>query len=141
MVHGAKIVFQIRIDNPFASGPQFTPDLAQGIGRLAAFTIPKATRIKDLFKDRFQTIDQGLLANPVIDRGYAQRPGLAGSSSLWDLQSSHSLRLIGLLTKLPMKPVQILIATRLKVFDRNPIRSARSLIGANALLRKFQVLA
>src|SRR6202035_3048267 len=127
--------------DPLASGPHFTPDLAQGVGRLAAFTVPKATRIKDLFKDRFQTIDQGLLANPVIDRGYAQRPGLAGSSSFRDLQSSHSLRLIGLLTKLSMKPVQILIETRLKVLDRNPIRSARSLIGANALPRKFQVLA
>jgi hypothetical protein len=71
VIHGPKIVFQIRVHDPLAAGPHFTPDLAQGIGRLAAFAIPKAARIKDLFKDRFQTIGQGLLANPVIDRRYA----------------------------------------------------------------------
>src|SRR5271166_800735 len=129
VIHGPKIVFQIRIDDPLASGPHFTPDLAQGVGRLAAFAIPKATRIKDLFKDRFQTIDQGLLADPVIDRGYAQGSGLAGSPSLRDLQSSHSLRLVGLLSEISMKPVQVLIQTCLKIFDRDPVSPARSSIG------------
>ena len=54
VIYGSEEVFEIRIDDPLVSGPHFTPDLTQGVGRLAAFTIPKATRIKDLFKDRFQ---------------------------------------------------------------------------------------
>src|SRR4029077_7694604 len=75
VIHGPKIVFHIRDHDPLA---------------LATFAISKAARIKDLFKDRFQTIDQGLLANPVIDRRYAQRSGLDGRTSLRALQSSPS---------------------------------------------------
>ena len=36
-----------------------------------------------------------------------------------------------------MKPVQIRIQTRLEIFDRDPVGSARSVIGANTLPRKL----
>ena len=80
MIYGSEEVFEIRIDDPLTSGPHFTPDLGQGIGGLATFTITKAARIKDLLKDRLQAIDQRLLTHPVVDRGYAQWPCLAGGS-------------------------------------------------------------
>src|SRR4029079_7245020 len=95
--HGSKKVFDIRIDDPLVSGLHFAPNLGQGIGGLATLTIPKAARIKDLLKDRLQAIDQRLLTHPVVDRGYAQWPCLAGSSPFRNLQSSHVLRLIGVL--------------------------------------------
>ena len=63
MIHGSKIVFQIRIHDPLVSGLHFAPDLGWGIGRFAAFSIPKATWIKDLFKDGLQAVGQGLLAD------------------------------------------------------------------------------
>jgi hypothetical protein len=89
-------------------------NLGQGIGGLATLAIPKAARIKDIPKDRLQTIDQRLLLTySVVDRGYAQWPCLAGGSSFRNLQSSHGLRLIGVFAKLLMEPFQILIQTGL----------------------------
>ena len=46
MIHGSKIIFQIRIYDPFASGLDFVPNLPQGIGCLAPFAISKAARIE-----------------------------------------------------------------------------------------------
>jgi len=66
-----QIVFEIRIYDPLVSGLHFTPNLGQGIGRFATFTIPKATRIKDLFKDGLQAVGHGLLTDSVVNRGYA----------------------------------------------------------------------
>ena len=85
VIHGPKVVFQIRIHDPLASGLHFAPNLAQGVGCLATFTIPKAARIKDLLEDRLQTVHKSLLTHPVVDRWYAQRPCLAGSSPFRDL--------------------------------------------------------
>jgi hypothetical protein len=59
--------------------------------------------------DRLQAIDQRLLTHPVVNRGYAQWPCLAGGSPFWNLHSSHRLRLIGVLAELLMEPFQILI--------------------------------
>jgi hypothetical protein len=73
VIHGPKIVFQVRIHDPLVSSLHFAPDFGQGIGGLATLAIPKAARIKDLLKDRLQAIDQRLLADPVIDRRYAKR--------------------------------------------------------------------
>ena len=100
VIYGSEKVFEIRIDDPLVSSLHFAPNLGQGTGGLATFTIPKAARIKDLLKDRLQAIDQRLLTHPVVDRGYAQWPCLAGGSPFWDLQSSHGLRLIGVLAEL-----------------------------------------
>ena len=74
-------------------------------------------RIEDLLKDRFQAIDRRLLTHPVIDRGYTQWPGLTGGSSFRNLQSSHGLRLIGVLAEFLMEPFQILIQTDLEFLD------------------------
>src|ERR1700730_11255439 len=111
------------------------------IGGLATLAIPKAARIKDLLKDRLQAIDQRLVADPVIHRRYAESSCLAGSPSFRDLQSSHGLRPISLLSELAMEPLQIRIQVGLKFSDRHPICAACTLIGANALPRTLQVLA
>ena len=128
-----------RLEASRPSGLHFAPNLGQGIGGLATFTIPKAARIKDVLKDRLQAIDQCLLTHPVVDRGYAQWPCLAGGSPFRNLQSSHGLRLIGALAELLMEPFQILIQTGLEFLDGHLICAACTLIGANALPRKLQV--
>src|SRR5262249_25413841 len=51
VIYGSEEVFQIRIDDPLVSGLHFAPNLGQGIGGLATFTISEAARIKDLLKD------------------------------------------------------------------------------------------
>ena len=68
VVHGPKIVFQVRIDDPLVSSLHFAPNLAQSIGRLATLAIPKAAWIEDFLEDRLQTVDHRLLAHPVVDR-------------------------------------------------------------------------
>ena len=65
MIYGPEKVSEIRIDDPLASDFDFAPNLGQGIGSLAPFTIPKAARIKDLLKDRLQAIDERLLTEVV----------------------------------------------------------------------------
>ena len=137
VVHRSEEVLQIRIDDPLASALHFAPDLAQGVGGFATLPIPEAARIEDFLEDRLQAIDQRLLADPIVDRGYAQRPRLAGTSSLWNLQSSHGLRSIGVLAKFSMQLVQSLLQPAFERLDRHLVYAAGSLIGANALPRKL----
>src|SRR5262249_4754497 len=141
VVYGSEEVFQIRIDDPLISGLHFAPNLGQGIGGLATLAIPKTARIKKLLQDLLPTNYQRLLTHPVVDRRYAQWPCLAGGSPFRNLQSSHGLRLIGVLAELLMEPFQIPIQTGLELRDGHLICAAGSLIGANALPRKLQVLA
>jgi hypothetical protein len=74
-----EVIFQIRVYDPLVPSLYFAPDLGQRIGCLSTFPIPKTAGIKDLLKDRLQAIGQCLLAHSIIDRGYAQRSGLAGA--------------------------------------------------------------
>src|SRR5664280_2180128 len=97
-------IFQIRVYDPLVPSLYFAPDLGQRIGCLSTLPIPKTAGIKDLLKDRLQAIGQCLLAHSIIDRGYAQRSGLAGGSSFRDLQPSHRQRLIGVVSELSMQP-------------------------------------
>src|ERR1700674_1095514 len=69
MLDRSEEIFQICVDNPLPSTPNFLPHLAQRIVCRSPSPISEVGFIKYRLKDRFQPIEQRLLTQTIIDRG------------------------------------------------------------------------
>jgi len=108
VIHGSKIIFQIRIHDPLGVRPPLhARSLVRASAVLRPFSIPKAAWIKDLFKDGLQAVGQCLLTHSVIGQKVCLKAWSCPEHPSSDLQSSHRLRLIVCFPEFSVKSAQI----------------------------------
>jgi len=117
-------VSQIRVHDPFRPASYLFPDLAQGVLRRSPSPISEAGIIEYRLEDGLQPIEQRLLAYPIVDRGYAQHSILARFVPLRDGVLPHRLRLIAILSQLPLQPIQLRVQLRLESCQIQPINTS-----------------
>src|ERR1700722_14259671 len=77
MIHRPEKILQVRVHDPLPTALNLLPDFAHGILCRSPSPISEVGFIEHRFEDRFQPIEQRLLAHPVINRRDSQRAKLA----------------------------------------------------------------
>src|ERR1700723_1115321 len=85
---------------------------------------PKLASSEHRFEDRFQPIEQRLLAHPVINRRDSQRAKLARLSRLRDWYLPHRLRPIDILFQFTLQPIQLLVQLRGESIQTLPVHTS-----------------
>jgi hypothetical protein len=91
-------------------------------------------------EDRFQPIEQRLLAHPVINRRDSQRAKLTRLSRLRDLYLPHGLRPIDILFQFALQPVQLLAQLLGEPIQTLPVHSSTAPVGLHHLPGHLQIL-
>src|SRR5262249_5595015 len=94
------------------------PDLAQCVLRRSPSPISEVGIIEYRLEDRFQPIEQRLLAYAIVDRGNAEHAILARFIPLRDRMVAHRQWLIGVLLQLLIQPIQLLAQLRFESLQR-----------------------
>ena len=92
-------------------------------------------------KDRFQSVEQRLLADPIVNRRDTERTVLARLAGLRDQVAQHRLRSIGIGAQLILQSLESLIELLLKLSDALAIHTARTPILPNLRPGQLQVLS
>jgi site-specific DNA recombinase len=140
MIHGPEKVSQIRIQDPLPSALNLLPHFAHGILGRSPSPISEVGFIEHRFKDRFQPIEQRLLAYPVINRRDSQRAKLARFPRLRDLYLPHRLRPVDIALQFPLQPIQLLIQLRSESLQTLPIHTSTAPVGLDHLPGHLQIL-
>ena len=140
MIHRPKKVLQIGVHDPLPSALNLLPHFAHGILRRSPSPISEVGFIEHRLEDRFQPIEQRLLAYPVINRRDSQRAKLARLSRLRDLHLPHRLRPVDILFQFPVQPIQLLIELRGESIQTLPIHTSTAPVGLYHLPGHLQVL-
>src|SRR5712691_2814953 len=77
MVHRPEKILQIGVHDPLPTARDLLPNFAHGILRRSPSPISEVGFIQHRLEDRFQPIEQRLLAHPVINRRDSPRAKLA----------------------------------------------------------------
>src|SRR3954451_10304550 len=117
MIHGPEKVFYIRVYDPLPPALNLPPYFAHGILCRSPSPISEVGFIEHRLEDRLQSVEQRLLAYPVINRRDSQRAKLARLARLRNLDLPHRLRLIDVLLQLAVQSIQLLIHLRRESFQ------------------------
>jgi hypothetical protein len=98
-------IFQISFYDPLRSALYFFPHLAHCVLRRSSSPVSEVGVIEYRFEKRLQSVEQCLLAYPVINSRDSQHSILARLSRFWNLYLPHRAWLIDLLLKFPMQPI------------------------------------
>ena len=107
---------------------------------VAESTVREYGFIEHRLEDRFQPIEQRLLAHPVINRRDSQRAKLARLSRLRDLYLPHRLRLVGIFLQIALQPIQLLTQLRGESCQTLPVHAPTAPVGLYHLPGHLQIL-
>ena len=116
------------------------PDLAQSVLCRPPSPISEVGVIEYRFKDWLQSIDQCLLAHPIIDRRDAEQAPLAWLAHLWDALLPHRSWRVLVGAKLLVQSSETLFKRAAKRLDAFTVNPASPVVGFDALPRDLQVL-
>ena len=140
MIHGPKEVLQIRIDQPLITCLQLTPDLPKGIFGRSSSPVSEVGIIELRFKDRFQPVDQCLLAHTIENRWNAKRSTLTRLTWLGNHHLPYRLWLISIGSQFVVQTFDVDIQVRPKPCQRLTIDTTSPAVGFDTLPRQSQVL-
>ena len=140
MFHRPEKVFQIGVHDPLPTALNLLPNFAHGVLRRSPSPISEVGFIQYRLEDRFQPIEQRLLAYPVINRRDSQRAKLARLSRLRDLYLPHRLRPVDIFFQFPVQPIQLLIELRGESCQTLPVHASTAPVGLHHLPGHLQVL-
>src|ERR1035437_921357 len=109
MFHRPEKVLQIGVHDPLPTALNLLPNFAHGVFRRSPSPISEVGFIEYRLEDRFQPIEQRLLACPVVNRRDSQRAKLARFSRLRDLYLPHRLGPVDIVLQFPVQSIQLLI--------------------------------
>src|SRR5580692_12228055 len=112
MIHRPEKVLEVGVHDPLPTALNFLPYFAHGVLCRSPSPISEVGFIEPRLEDRFQPIEQRLLAHPVINRRDSQRAKLARLSRLRDWYLPHRLRPIDILFQFTLQPIQPLAQLR-----------------------------
>src|SRR4030095_13444585 len=112
MIHDPEKVSELAVYDPLPPALNLCPYFAHGILCRSPSPISEVGFIEHRLEDRLQSVEQRLLAYPVINRRDSQRAKLARLARLRDLDLPHRLRLIDVLLQLAMQLIQHLLQFR-----------------------------
>src|SRR5512135_2114523 len=121
MINRPKEIFEVGVDDPLGSCAQLLPDLSQGILGRSPLAVSEAGIIEYRLEDRLQSVQERLLAYPIVNGRDAERAKLARLAGLRDQLSSHRQGLIGVALEFLMESVQLLVEHLLEVHQGLPI--------------------
>ncbi|HET8548411.1 MAG TPA: hypothetical protein VFL57_10425 [Bryobacteraceae bacterium] len=140
VIHRSEKVLQIRVHDPLPPSLNLPPHLAHGVLRRSPSPISEVGLIEHRLEDRFQPVEQRLLAYPVINRRNSQRAQLARLARLRDLHLPHRLRPIDILFQLALQPVQLLNQLRGESIQTLPVHASTAPVGFDHFPGHLQVL-
>src|SRR4051794_18412333 len=97
LIHRPEEILQICVHNPLPPTRHLFPNFAQGILCRPPSPISEVGFVEHRLEDRFQPIEQRLLAHPVVNRRDSQRAKLSRLSFLRDPYLPYRLRPIDIL--------------------------------------------
>jgi len=140
VIHRPKKVFQVGVYDPLAPALYLLPHLAQGVLRRSPSPISEVRFVEYRFEDRFQPVEQRLLADPVINRGNAKRAILSRLTRLRDLHLPHRLRLIAVPLQFALQSIQLLIESLCESAKGLSVYTSTTPVGMYTLPGHLQVL-
>ncbi len=140
MIHRPEKVFQVGVYDPLAPALYLLPHLAQGVLRRSPSPISEVRFVEYWFEDRFQPVEQRLLADPVINRGNAKHPILSRLARLRDLHLPHRLRLIAVPLQFALQSIQLLIELLCESVKGLSVYTSTTPVGMYTLPGHLQVL-
>src|SRR5947209_11554693 len=121
MINRSKEIFEVGVDDPLGSRTQLLPDLSHGILGRSPFAVSEAGIIEDRLEDRLQSVQERLLAYPVVDGRDAERTKLTRLAGFGDQLPSHRQGLIGVVLEFLMELIQLLVEHLLEIHQGLPI--------------------
>src|SRR5262245_10011717 len=101
-------VFQIGVHDPLGTRLQLLPDLPQRILRRSSLAVSEAGIIEYRLEDRFQPVEQRLLAHAVVNRRNAERAILARLAGLGNQVSTYRQGLVGVSAQFLFESIELL---------------------------------
>src|ERR1700720_2709023 len=121
MINRPKEIFEVGIDDPLGSCVQLLPDLSHGILGRSPFAVSEAGIIKYRLEDRLQSVQERLLADPVVDGRDTEGAKLTRLAGFGDQVPSYRQGLIGVALEFLMESVQLLVEHLLEIHQGLPI--------------------
>src|SRR5262245_14398788 len=140
VIHRPKEIFQIGVHDPFCSRVQLLPDLPQCILRRSSLPISEAGIIEYRLKDRFQPVQQRLLAHAIIDRRDAERAKLPRLTGLGNQVPPHRQRLVGVRAQFLAEPIELLLEHLCEFRQALPVHPSRPVVTLDPNPGQLQVL-
>jgi site-specific DNA recombinase len=140
MRNGVEKVLQIGVHDPLPTALNLLPNFAHGVFRRSPSPISEVGFIEHRFEDRFQPVEQRLLAYPVVNCRDSQCAKLARLSRLRDLHLPHRLGPVDIVLQFPVQSIQLLIELRGESIQTLPVHTSTAPVGLYHLPGHLQVL-